>query len=397
MSKKGKKRRKPEKLRVDFRRNRSSRTREKDWTERYHADLNGSGIPRENEDVLSGERVSGKGELARKRTVIGSVLPAENASGERGDFRVLPDVSGRTTLPGRVVGVHGLYSRVEEEETGRIYMCATRRILKTLSTEQRQVVIVGDRVRFRPASEDEGIIERIEPRFGSLSRTSRGRKHILVTNVDQVLIVASAAEPAIKPNLIDRLLVTCGRAGITPVILINKYDLVDPCELMPLVGVYAQLGYKVVPTSAKTGYGMARLKKLLTGRESVVVGQSGVGKSSLLNGVEPDWNLRTAEVSRENQKGRHTTASAELLRLSFGGYVVDTPGIRQFMLWDIIPEEVIGFFRDLCPYENLCKFSDCTHTHEDDCAVKDAVADGRVDARRYASYLSIRSGEMLDG
>ncbi|MBO7707777.1 MAG: ribosome small subunit-dependent GTPase A [Thermoguttaceae bacterium] len=395
MSKKGKKD-SSRKLRVEFKRNRSSRTREKDWTQRYRGGSASAESSPESEDALSGERVSGKGDLVRKRTVVGSVLPTENASGERGDFRVLPDVSARPTLPGRVVAVYGLYSRVEEEETGRIYTCATRRILKTLSTEQRQVVIVGDRVRFRAASDDEGIIERIEPRFGSLSRTSRGRKHVLVTNVDQALIVASAAEPGIKPNLIDRLLVTCGRAGIAPVILVNKFDLVDPAELMPLFGVYAQMGYKVIPTSVKTGYGIARVRRLLAGRESVVVGQSGVGKSSLLNEIEPGLDLRTAEVSLENQKGRHTTTSAELLRLSFGGYVVDTPGIRQFMLWDIISEEVMAYFRDLCPYENLCKFSDCTHTHENGCAVKDAVADGRVDARRYASYLSIRAGEMVD-
>lgn len=385
------------KLRVDFKRNRSARTREKDWTERYLAETEGADRDSESEDALSGERISGKGGLVRKRTVVGSVLPSENGAGERGDFCVLPDVSGKETLPGRVISVHGLYSQVEEETTGAVYSCATRRILKTLSTEQRQVVIVGDRVRFRAASDDEGIIERIEPRFGSLSRTSRGRKHIIVTNVDQALIVTSAAEPGIKPNLIDRLLVTCGRAGITPIIVINKFDLADPLELIPLIGVYAQIGYKVVPTSTKTGYGVQRVKRLLAGRESVVVGQSGVGKSSLLNAVEPGWDLRTGEVSLENQKGRHTTTAAELLKLSFGGYVVDTPGIRQFMLWDIIPEEVIGFFRELCPYENLCRFSDCTHTHEDGCAVKDAVADGRVDARRYASYLSIRAGEMVDG
>ncbi|MBQ3388865.1 MAG: ribosome small subunit-dependent GTPase A [Thermoguttaceae bacterium] len=395
MSRKGKKGH-SQKLRVEFKRNRTDRTREKDWTERYRAEAEKPAEEQESEDALSGERVSGKGSLVRKRTVIGSVLPAENASGERGDFSILPDVSGKETLPGRVISVHGLYSRVEHEETGTVYSCATRRVLKTLSTDQRQVVIVGDRVRFRAASENEGIIERIEPRFGSLSRTSRGRKHVIVTNVDQAFIVASAAEPSIKPNLIDRLLVTCGRAGITPVILINKFDLADPLELLPLIGVYAQMGYKVIPTSVKTGYGIARVRKLLAGRESVVVGQSGVGKSSLLNGIEPDLGLRTAEVSRENQKGRHTTTTGELIRLSFGGYVVDTPGIRQFMLWDIIPEEVIAYFRDLCPYENLCRFSDCTHTHENGCAVKDAVADGRVDSRRYASYLSIRSGEMVE-
>jgi ribosome biogenesis GTPase len=117
-----------------------------------------------------------------------------------------------------------------------------------------------------------------------------------------------------------------------------------------------------------------------------LAGQSGVGKSSLLNAVDERLDLPVAEVSRENQKGRHTTTTATLFPLSFGGYVVDTPGIRQFQLWDVIPEEVPGFFRDERPYVSLCRFPNCTHTHEDQCAVKDAVADGRIDDRRYESY-----------
>ena len=125
-----------------------------------------------------------------------------------------------------------------------------------------------------------------------------------------------------------------------------------------------------------------------------MVGQSGVGKSSLLNAVDESLRLRVESVSRETEKGRHTTSTAELLPLSFGGYVVDTPGIRQFQLWDVIPEEVAGFYRDLRPYVSHCKFPDCTHTHEADCAVKDAVADGRLDERRYESYCGLLLGEM---
>jgi ribosome biogenesis GTPase len=162
---------------------------------------------------------------------------------------------------------------------------------------------------------------------------------------------------------------------------------------MPLVGVYAQLGYDVLLVSATAGIGIDRLRDWLAGAQSVVTGQSGVGKSSLLNAVEPGLDLRVQAVSGETQKGRHTTTTAELIPLSFGGYVVDTPGIRQFQLWDVIPEEVAGFFRDLRPYVSRCRFPDCTHTHEDNCAVKDAVADGWVDTRRYESYVQIRSGD----
>ncbi|HAY78729.1 MAG TPA: ribosome small subunit-dependent GTPase A, partial [Planctomycetaceae bacterium] len=129
-------------------------------------------------------------------------------------------------------------------------------------------------------------------------------------------------------------------------------------------------------------------------KESVVTGQSGVGKTSLLNAIDPGLGLRVGKVSSENQKGRHTTTSAQLIPMSCGGYVVDTPGIRQFQLWDVIPEEVAGFYRDIRSYVSLCRYPDCTHTHEVDCAVKHAVADGRVDLRRYESYCYLHAGEM---
>ena len=161
-----------------------------------------------------------------------------------------------------------------------------------------------------------------------------------------------------------------------------------------MVGVFAQMGYMVLLLSAETGFGMDRLKRVLSDCESVVAGQSGVGKSSLLNAIDPALTLRVAEVSTENQKGRHTTTTAQLLPLSCGGYVVDTPGIRQFQLWDVIPEEVAGFYRDLRPYVGNCRYPDCTHTHEDDCAVKNAVADGRLDNRRYESYCHLFAGDM---
>jgi len=303
-----------------------------------------------------------------------------------------PDIDRSVCRLARVLRVQGLVSLVRDD-AGTTFQCATRRLLKTLSTDQRHVVAAGDIVWFRPEGEGEGIIERVEPRRGVVSRTSRGRQHVLVANVDQLIIVTSAAEPRLKPNLIDRLLVTAEKTGVRPIICINKIDLVDPSELMPLVGVYAQLGYDVLFASAATGLGVDRLGAQLAGAQSVVTGQSGVGKTSLLNAVEPGLDLRVQSVSEETQKGKHTTTTAELIPLSTGGYVVDTPGIRQFQLWDVIPEEVAGFYRDLRPYVSRCRFPDCTHTHEDNCAVKDAVADGWIDTRRYESYVQIRSGD----
>lgn len=368
------------KTRIDFRKNRAPKPRIGDLTRRFAAD------EPFQEDVPQSERVSGKGELTRKRTVITS-----DANSPASAYEKLSDSDSAAELLGRVLQVKGLLSTVQAVD-GTIYRCATRRLLKTLTTDERHVVAAGDRVWFRSAGGGEGIIERIEPRHGVLSRTSRGRKHTIVANVDQLLIVASAAEPYLKPNLIDRLLVSAEKCGIRPIVCINKVDLVDPAELQPIVGVYSQMGYPVILTSAITGLGIDRVRRALRGRESAVAGQSGVGKSSLLNAVDQGLRLRVAAVSAESQKGRHTTTTAQLLPLAGGGYVVDTPGIRQFQLWDTVPAEVAAYFRDLRPYVSQCRFPDCTHTHEQDCAVKEAVADDLLDVRRYESYLHLLSG-----
>jgi ribosome biogenesis GTPase len=372
---------KKKKLRAEFRKNRSTRARDGDLTRRFQQ-------PDADDDAeVREERISGKGELSRKRTVIGATGADADAS-----VPVILDVDESACLSGRVLSVHGAASHVRGDD-GRIYQCATRRLLKTLSTDQRQAVVAGDRVLFRAVSPSEGFIERVEPRQGVLCRTSKGRQHVIVANVDQILIVASAAEPQLKPNLIDRFLVTAERAHVRPLICVNKIDLVQPADLQPIAGVYGQMGYEVVLASAVTGIGINLLRRRLLGQQTVVAGQSGVGKSSLLNAVEPGLNLRVDTIIADSRKGRHTTTTARLVPLASGGYVVDTPGVRQFELWDVIAEEVAGFFRDLRPYVSHCRFPDCTHTHEGECAVKDAVADGRLDARRYESYCRLFLGE----
>jgi ribosome biogenesis GTPase len=377
---------KNKKIRADFRKNRGVRARKADWTRQFAGDeLSVDNMPR-------GERVSGKGELTRRRTILGKDAESEG----EGLAGVQLAVDETLCRPGRVLSVHGLYSEVQDAD-GAIYRCATRRILKTLATDMRHVVTTGDRVLFRPVENTdlkEGFIERVEARKGTLCREVRQKRQILVTNIDLVAIVSSAAEPRLKPNLIDRMLVATEQGNIRPAVCINKIDLVDPADLQPLVGVYSQMGYEVLLLSAKTGFGVDRLRRLLIGRSSVLAGQSGVGKSSLLNCVDPSLHLRVQPVSRETEKGKHTTSTARLLPLSQGGYVVDTPGIRQFQLWDVVPQEIDGFFRDLRPYVNLCRFPNCTHTHEADCAVKNAVADNRLDERRYESYCHLRAGEM---
>jgi ribosome biogenesis GTPase len=367
---------KKEKFRAQLRKNRAPRARKTDWTRDHDT--------ARQQDASAEERLTGKGELSRRRTIVG-----EQVEGESAGLGILPAVDEATCLPGRVVAVRGLKNLIETED-GRQFLCATRRLLKTLSTDLRNVVVVGDRVLIRPTPTSEpigeGMIERVEPRHGVISRTSRRRQHVLVANIDQLLIIASAAEPDIKPHLIDRFLVTAEKTRIPPIVCINKIDLVDPASLQPLVGVYAQMGYRVLLLSAKTGQGIDRLSRAMRDQTSAVCGQSGVGKSSLLNAVDPRLNLRVEEVSQDTQKGKHTTTTAELFRLAQGGYVVDTPGIRQFQLWDVIPAEVAGFFRDIRPYVDRCRFPDCTHTHETACGVKDAVAEDLLDVRRYESY-----------
>ena len=371
-------------VRADFRKRQSTRTRNNDLTRQFEEKSD------ELEDSQSGERVSGKGRLTRKRTVTGSAL--EDEAG----FQVELEVDEQNSLKGRVISVHGLDSFVRVAD-GTIFRCTVRGVLKSLATDLQHVVVAGDRVAIQVGGaghdEEQAVIVRVDARRNQISRTSRKRQQVLVSNIDFVCIVASAAEPLLKPNLIDRYLISAEKANIDPIIVINKADLVDLVDLQPVIGVWAQMGYPVLLTSTETGLGIERLKRLVSGRDSVVTGQSGVGKSSLLNVIEPGLQLRVGTVSDENQKGRHTTTAAKLIPLENGGHLIDTPGIRQFQLWDVIPEEVAGYFRDLRPFINGCRFPDCTHTHEDDCAVKWAVADGKLDVRRYESYVQIKDSE----
>jgi ribosome biogenesis GTPase len=376
---------KKNKIRADFRKNRTARVRTTDMTRHFDK------ATFEEDSTERSERVSGKGNLTRRRTVV-----SDKAVESQDDMSAHLAVDESVCRQGRVLRVLGLHSEVRDAD-GNLHQCTTRRILRTLTTDQRHVVAAGDCVLFRPIEKSdprEGFIERIEPRHGTICRAVRGRQHILVTNIDQIAIIASAAEPHIKPGLIDRMLLAAEKGGVRPIICINKIDLIDPADLQPLVGVYSQMGYETLLVSASTGFGIERFRSMLQEGASVVAGQSGVGKSSLLNAVDPSLKLRVQAVSEENDKGKHTTTTARLLPLEGGGYVVDTPGIRQYQLWDVIPEEIEGYFRDLRPYINLCRFPNCTHTHEADCAVKDAVADGRLDERRYESYCKLREGDM---
>lgn len=368
---------KPNKVRFDFRKGHQGQRRERGLTEKF-AQAN------EDIDTQRSQRVSGKGELTRRRTVKGNTLDSKGKDA----FESLELQTHDASVFGRVLRVHGLDSIVQLD-SGEILRCAVRRVLKNLSTDQRHVVVTGDRVRVAKQGTDQGWIVRIEPRLSELARTSRQRRHVIASNIDQLLIVTSAAEPSIKPNLIDRLLATAEQNHLPATICMNKCDLIQPALLQPLIGTYAQLGYRVLCLSAAKGWGLQSLAKSLSGRTTVVIGQSGVGKSSLLNCMIPGLEQRVQEVSQENQKGKHTTTTAEWFSIDATSAVIDTPGVRQFQLWDIVPAELTGLFRDIRPFASHCRYPDCSHQHENDCAVKDAVADGLLDPRRYDSYSQI--------
>ncbi|MEE9584798.1 MAG: ribosome small subunit-dependent GTPase A [Candidatus Brocadiales bacterium] len=292
---------------------------------------------------------------------------------------------------GRVFKVEGPWCQVEAD--GHDYRCSLRKKLKSAVDKQTSPVVVGDLVQFSETSPGEGVIEGILERQTKLSRAAPwapGKEHVVVANMDQVLVVVAAKDPPLRPGLIDRYIIAAENGGLGVVICVNKVDLVDEEDVFWVKDLYGGLAYPVLFTSAiEGGDGIEELAGILKDRKTVLAGQSGVGKSSLINLIQPGLGLRIQDIRKAARKGKHTTSWVTLLRIDIGGYVVDTPGIRELGLWDIKEHDVAEFFRDIWEIGKGCHFSRCSHSHEPRCAVKTAVEQGSLDERRYESYLRI--------
>jgi ribosome biogenesis GTPase len=263
------------------------------------------------------------------------------------------------------------------------------------------ICAIGDRVNVRVLPEGTGVIEEVMERQRVLSRATpspqgRGanpldREQVIIANPDQTVFVFSIANPAPSLRKLDRLLVAAEAADIPSIVVcVNKVDLTGLEAAREVFGLYEEIGYLVLHTSATQGWNIDRLRELLTGRISVLTGSSGVGKTSLLNAVQPGLGLAVRQVSAATTKGRHTTSHSELFALDGGGYVADTPGIRSIALWNIEPAELDGYFVEMRPYLLKCRFANCTHAADPGCAVRAAVEVGDISFDRYESYLRLR-------
>ncbi len=283
--------------------------------------------------------------------------------------------------------------------------CGFKGALKKDKGKIKNLVAVGDFVLFEPKDKNEGSIAHVEERRSVLARADNYMRHkqqLIAVNVDQVLITGSVIAPPLKPSLIDRYIIAAEKGSMQPIIVINKIDLLKdpPKNIAPstveketqlyehFLKVYRQLGIPLFPVSTTTGEGIEALKEAMHGKTSVFSGQSGVGKSSLINALM-GTSLEVGEIVAKTSKGTHTTSSAHLIPIEGGGFCVDTPGIKSFGLWDLSKQEVQAYFSEIQEMSRKCRFPDCTHHHEPDCAVKIAVESGEISPLRFDSYCAL--------
>ncbi len=293
-------------------------------------------------------------------------------------------------------GSHFLLSRLPQWEPFPAVLRGKVRLERSAATNP---VAVGDRVLFEaPGDADEqnpALITEILPRKNHLIRKSTNlskQSHVIAANLDQAVITVSLYFPEIKLPFLDRILVTCEVYGIPAVIALNKVDIyrsVAEEQMRSFIDIYEGAGYKVIPCSAHSGEGVEELRELCRGKLSLFSGESGVGKSSLIKALDPSLNPKIGKISSAHLQGKHTTSLYEMYRLSSGGYLIDTPGIRGFGLVELEKEEISKYFPEMLRYADNCRFIPCTHTHEPGCAIKDAVDSGLISPERYNSYLGM--------
>jgi ribosome biogenesis GTPase len=296
-------------------------------------------------------------------------------------------MGGGAVLKGRVLRTAGGIYHVEVgDET---LECALRGRLKRKRGIGR--VAVGDEVEVERLPDGSCVICELLPRASRLSRrTAHGRREqIIAANVDQLGAVFSVAQPEPVYSNVDRFLVLAEESEIAAFLVVNKIDLTSESEAREGFDLYEQIGYPVVYTSATSGANLGQLSERLAGHTTLFVGPSGAGKSSLLNALQPGLGLRVGEISKAIKRGRHTTVAASLQRLDVGGYVVDTPGLGRLQFWEVGTHELPWCFPEFRPYLGDCRFQDCSHVHEPDCAVIAAVETGELPSRRYESYVTI--------
>lgn len=324
---------------------------------------------------------------------------AESAIGGRERMKpkgiALEGVGDIESLPrGRVMMAESGRYDVLLDEGGAMFHCGVKRGAST-ENELSTLVVVGDFVRIQPLEDGRGLIHHVEARRTHLGREASGREgmeHVIAANVDLLICVGGADRPNFRRTVMDRFIVAALLGGVTPLIVLNKMDTVEG-ELEELMreemAIYETLGYHTIFTSTVTGEGIDELCEAIADKTSVLVGQSGVGKSTITNVILGYEERRTSEVREKDRRGTHTTIGSAILPLPEGGYLIDTPGMREFGIWDLEPEELDAYFVEFLEYLQKCRFLPCSHTHEPGCAVIAAVEEGKIDAGRYASYLSI--------
>lgn len=340
--------------------------------------------------VVADRRIMPRDERDRRQALEAASAQSIHAAIGDADWQAAAFAGGRRL--GVIVEVAKDLCRVSID--GRSVLCDIRGTLTAEGTGFTNIAAVGDRVLVDLPEPDHGWVEQVLSRRSALARPDTFYSHlkqIVAANIDQLLIVASWRQPHIWRELIDEYLIAAARNNLAALICINKIDLAeDVAECHAAVQAYAVLGYQLLFTSANTYDGLDDLRATLHGKSTVLAGLSGVGKSSLLSAIQPGLPLRAKAVSARSGEGRHTTAQAVMLPLRDGGYVVDTPGIRELGLRGLRRDELIEFYPELEAAAVDCRYADCAHVHETECGVKTAVADGRIAEWRYENYKKLR-------